>query len=281
MLQCSGVEKFFVFQKIFRLVNIQVYTDMPWGHSTYFPHLPPLLFPSPLSTIFSHSSPLFLPPPHPSLTFSVFLLLSSPPSSLFHPLLLFSTPSLPSSLFLLSLYSLHLSPSLLTTSLNLPPPPSAIFSNLSFINPFYTPLFINSICPFCSLPIWIYRHEHTLPPCPCSGVAPSDIITTPPSLSLSSPYLFLLLHLPFLFLLLLIFFSLSSAPNPCQITLSNAAWGNDVIAKRVEMFLGKTGEPQSLEIFTLNTGCIKKNWTNLKSLTGFVKRRNVRRFLLK
>ena len=90
-----------------------------------------------------------------------------------------------------------------------------------------------------------------LPPCPCSGVGPSDIITTPPSLSLSSPYLFLLLHLPFFFLLP-VSLSLSSAPNPCRIALSNAAWGNDVIAKRVEMFLGQTGEPQSLEIFTLN-----------------------------
>ena len=33
--------------------------------------------------------------------------------------------------------------------------------------------------------------------------------------------------------------------------------------------------------FTSSTGCIKKNWKNLKSLTDFVKRRNVRSFLLK
>ena len=30
-----------------------------------------------------------------------------------------------------------------------------------------------------------------------------------------------------------------------------------------------------------STGCIKKNWTNLKSLSGFVKRRIVRSFLVK
>ena len=135
MLQCSGVEKFFVFQKIFRLINIQVYTDMPWGHSTYLPHLPPLLFPSPLSTIFSHSSPLSLPPslflpylfcfsPPPHTT----LLSFSPPSSLFYPLLsiiAFSPIPLFLSPFSFPFDYLPESPS---SSL-----PSAIFSNLSFI----------------------------------------------------------------------------------------------------------------------------------------------------
>ena len=140
----------FVSQKIFRLTNMQVvYTDMPLGYSASFPHLPPV-FPSTLfSHPFSYSSSFHLPFHHPSFI-SIVSSSSSPhhPPFFFIPLLLFSTPSFLSSLFLLtfsliSIYPPHLSlfPSLfiLITSLNIPLPAFSFPSSHSLYCPYVQP----------------------------------------------------------------------------------------------------------------------------------------------
>ena len=110
------------------------------------------------SNPFSYPSPLPLPPPHPSLTSSVFLLLSSPTSSFFHPRH-FSSFLLPPFYHLSFLFSSFISLHPPHLSRSLCPPPLFFTTSLNLSTPLL-PLLCNTTIMYVLTIMWLYTYYH-------------------------------------------------------------------------------------------------------------------------